>query len=88
MTMKRRIAQLEGKRGGGCAEPFVAVYRLMRLSDEHGLAFIGAGPYGGAETLRRKEDETEAAFLDRLEAEVMRIHGRLPSDWTGGGHFQ
>ena len=88
MTMKRRIDRLEGKRGGGPAEPFVVLYRIMRLGDEHGLASIGAGPYGEAETLHRNEGETEVAFLDRLEAEVTRIHGRLPADWTGGGHFQ
>ena len=86
MTLRRRLERLE-KRGGGCAGPFVALYRLMRLGDEHGLAFIGAGPYGEAGMLRRKEDETEAAFLDRLEAEVTRIHGRLPPDWTGEGNF-
>ena len=88
MTMKRRIDRLEGKRGGGRSEPFVVLYRIMRLGDEHGLALIGAGPYGEAEMLRRDDGETEMAFLDRLEAEVTRVHSRLPSDWTGGGQFQ
>lgn len=85
-TLRTRLDRLE-KRGGGGAEPFVVLYRLMRLGNEHGLAFIGAGRYAEAETLRREESETEAAFLDRLEAVVMRVHGRLPSWWAGDGRL-
>ena len=80
MTLRTRLERLE-KRGGGCAEPFVVLYRIMRLGDEHGLAFIGAGPYGEAETLRRDDGETEMAFLDRMESAVTRVHGRLPRSW-------
>ena len=80
MTLWRRLERLE-QRSGGSSEPFVAIYRLLRLRGEQGLACIGAGPTGEAQTLSRSEGETERAFLDRTESEVKRIHGRLPASW-------
>ena len=44
MTMKRRIDRLEGKRGGGRSEPFVVLYRIMRLGDERNRPVVTACP--------------------------------------------
>jgi hypothetical protein len=45
-----------------------------------GFAIIGGGPHGEAANLTRLKGETEAAFMSRVEAETIRIHGRLRAD--------
>jgi hypothetical protein len=47
-----------------------------------GFAMIGAGRQGDATNLKLANGETEAAFMSRVESEAIRIHGRLPADWT------
>ena len=94
MKLQGRIEKLEAKRGGTIPEPLVILFRRVLAKGEVRVtgaepcepairfAMIGAGQYGEAVTLRLLEGETKAAFLSRVEAESIRIHGRLPADWN------
>ena len=95
MTLRSRIHKLETQRGGDFS-PLVIVFRVdrakgpVRVSGASvevtdapaGFAIIGAGPHGEAANLTLADGEAEAVFLSRVEAETVRIHGRLPIDWN------
>ena len=71
-------------------EPLVLLFRVTPAKGEVRVtgdarrkpparfAIIGGGPHGNAANLRINDAESETAFLARVEAEVTRIHGRLP----------
>ena len=88
MKLQSRIKKLEAKRGGETIDPLVIVFHGIppkgdvrvtgaeRSEPATRFAIIGAGKYGEAVNLRISEGETEAAFLSRVEAETIRIHGK------------
>ena len=88
MKLQSRIKKLEANRGGEIINPLVMIFHRIPPKGEVRVtgaqpcepatrfAIIGAGKYGEAVNLRILEGETEAAFLSRVEAETIRIHGK------------
>ena len=94
MTLRARIGKLEGTRGADSPDPFVVLVQVIPAQADMRVtgaplrdgparfAMIGAGPFGPAENLTIGDGESESAFLSRVEATTLRIHGRLPANWN------
>lgn len=86
MTLRNRLETLERRSPSKDGSPIVILFRIFSPDDPAngwpGQAHILAGPHGDAACVIRGDDEAEAAFMERAGAEVLRIHGRLPKNWT------